>query len=87
MDDPNITMAEYIQLEEEKSHRRGQEFNWETATYVSSDFENEFPAIMYTDALTSKPKVSSCDTCDLGRLALPLDMAMYSFYVIKWCAM
>nr|GEV36218.1 reverse transcriptase domain-containing protein [Tanacetum cinerariifolium] len=33
MDDPNITMAEYIQLEEEKARRRGQEFNWETATY------------------------------------------------------
>nr|GFC52261.1 hypothetical protein [Tanacetum cinerariifolium] len=33
MDDLNITMAEYIQLEEEKARRRGQEYNWETATY------------------------------------------------------
>ncbi|GKB02806.1 hypothetical protein Tco_0830895 [Tanacetum coccineum] len=40
MDDPNITMAEYIRLEEEKARRR--------------DFENEFPAIIYNDALTSK---------------------------------
>nr|GEU38248.1 hypothetical protein [Tanacetum cinerariifolium] len=33
MDDPNITMAKYIQLEEEKARRRGQVYYWETATY------------------------------------------------------
>ncbi|GJX30231.1 hypothetical protein Tco_0238310 [Tanacetum coccineum] len=44
MDDPDINMEEYIQLEAEKARRRCQEFNWETATY---------------DALTSKPEVSS----------------------------
>ncbi|GJZ11637.1 hypothetical protein Tco_0546396 [Tanacetum coccineum] len=125
MDDPNITMEEYIRLEEEKARKRGKVFNWETAKYVSSlnneidfrisfdesddedytiifdknsfsykiiyvnylktdsendnekvnmpsfppleptvscfddldffkDFENEFPAIVYNDALTSK---------------------------------
>ncbi|GJV78707.1 hypothetical protein Tco_1514577 [Tanacetum coccineum] len=69
MDDPNITMAEYIQLEEEKARRRSQEFNWETATYGKvmyfedidylKDFENQFPAIVYNDALTSEAKVSS----------------------------
>ncbi|GKC50118.1 hypothetical protein Tco_1072863 [Tanacetum coccineum] len=68
MDDPDITMEEYIQLEAEKARRRGQEFNWETASYGKvryfkdinyfKDFENEFPAIVYKDALTSKPKVS-----------------------------
>ncbi|GJU59197.1 hypothetical protein Tco_1236963 [Tanacetum coccineum] len=67
MDDPDITMEEYIQLEAEKARRRGQEFNWETASYGKvryfeninyfKDFENEFPAIVYKDALTSKPKV------------------------------
>ncbi|GJT09423.1 DNA-directed DNA polymerase [Tanacetum coccineum] len=41
MDNLNITMEEYIRLEEEKAHRH--------------DFENEFPAIIYNDALTSKP--------------------------------
>ncbi|GJW43972.1 hypothetical protein Tco_0072771 [Tanacetum coccineum] len=51
MDDPNITMEEYIRLEEEKACRRGKVYNWKTATY---DFENEFPAIIYNDALTSK---------------------------------
>ncbi|GJR91496.1 hypothetical protein Tco_0215507 [Tanacetum coccineum] len=128
MDDPNITMEEYIKLKEEKALWRGKLYNWETATYgriwyddddhdprisfnefddenytiifeknsfsykiISAndlkadsendnekfntpsfpspeptvsyfddldffkDFENEFPAIVYNDALTSKP--------------------------------
>ncbi|GJS76778.1 hypothetical protein Tco_0726659 [Tanacetum coccineum] len=69
MDNPNITMEEYIRLEEEKAHRRGRTFNWETATYgkVSyfddfdyfKDFENDFTAIVYNDALTSGPEISS----------------------------
>ncbi|GJY34189.1 hypothetical protein Tco_0418658 [Tanacetum coccineum] len=33
MDDPNITMEEYIRLEEEKDQKRGKVFNWETAKY------------------------------------------------------
>ncbi|GKC77276.1 hypothetical protein Tco_1128050 [Tanacetum coccineum] len=33
MNDPNITMEEYIRLEEEKARRRGKVYNWETATY------------------------------------------------------
>ncbi|GKD99052.1 hypothetical protein Tco_1382949, partial [Tanacetum coccineum] len=35
MNDPDITMEEYIQLETKKALRRGQVYNWETATYVS----------------------------------------------------
>ncbi|GKA90086.1 hypothetical protein Tco_0811898 [Tanacetum coccineum] len=68
MDDPDVTMEEYIQLEAEKARRRGQEFNWETATYgkvryfEDSDyfkyFENEFSAIVYKDAPTSELEVS-----------------------------
>ncbi|GJR99941.1 hypothetical protein Tco_0316450, partial [Tanacetum coccineum] len=59
----------YIRLEEEKARRRGQVYNWETATYGKilydedvhylRSFEKEFPAIIYNDALTSKPEVSS----------------------------
>ncbi|GJU85664.1 hypothetical protein Tco_1293210 [Tanacetum coccineum] len=37
MDDPNITMDEYIRLEEEKAHRRRKVFNWETAMYVFNE--------------------------------------------------
>ncbi|GKF65799.1 hypothetical protein Tco_0192316 [Tanacetum coccineum] len=33
MDDPNITMEEYIRLEEEKDRRHGRTFNWQTATF------------------------------------------------------
>ncbi|GKC94358.1 hypothetical protein Tco_1159800 [Tanacetum coccineum] len=68
MDDPNITMAEYIQLEEEKARRRGQTFNWETATYGKiwydeyvhylRSFEDKLSAIVYNYALTSEPEVS-----------------------------
>ncbi|GKA51208.1 hypothetical protein Tco_0744404, partial [Tanacetum coccineum] len=113
MDVPNITMEEYIRLEEEKDLSRGEMFNWQTTTisfdesddedytvvydensfsykiisvnnlktdpendndkvnmpsfpspetevsYFNDldffkDFENEFPAIVYNDALTSK---------------------------------
>ncbi|GKB62991.1 hypothetical protein Tco_0919177, partial [Tanacetum coccineum] len=64
MDDPNITMEEYIKLEEEKARRRGKVYNRETATYGKiwdnedvhdlRSVENEFPAIVFNDALTSK---------------------------------
>ncbi|GJZ77853.1 reverse transcriptase domain-containing protein [Tanacetum coccineum] len=68
MDNPYITMEEYVQLEAEKALRRGQTFSWETATYGKfycedidylKDFETEFPAIVYKDALTSELEVSS----------------------------
>ncbi|GKD62595.1 hypothetical protein Tco_1300104, partial [Tanacetum coccineum] len=62
MDDPNMTMEEYIKFEEEKAHRRGRVFNWKTATYakikVDDDLHNlryveaEFPAIVIDDAFT-----------------------------------
>nr|GEV19980.1 hypothetical protein [Tanacetum cinerariifolium] len=51
----------------DKGHKRGQMFDWETATYdkiyddidVFKDFEAGFPAIVYNDALEFDPKVSS----------------------------
>ncbi|GJW35536.1 hypothetical protein Tco_0058456 [Tanacetum coccineum] len=64
MDDPNITMEEYIRREEEKAHRSGKVYNWETATYGKiwydedihdlRSIETEFPAIVFNDALTSE---------------------------------
>ncbi|GKA09357.1 hypothetical protein Tco_0688688 [Tanacetum coccineum] len=55
MDDPNITMEEYIRLGEEKARKHGKVFNWETAKYgkiwyneIIHDLrsvETEFPAI------------------------------------------
>ncbi|GJQ98019.1 hypothetical protein Tco_0009158 [Tanacetum coccineum] len=65
MDDPNITMEEYIKLEEEKARKRRKVCNWETAKYGNiwydedihdlRSVETEFPAI----AFTCEPTVSS----------------------------
>ncbi|GKB59242.1 hypothetical protein Tco_0915428, partial [Tanacetum coccineum] len=60
MDDPNITMEEYIRLQEEKAQRAGRTFNWKTAIYGKvkyyededgcfTNFESEFPAIVFDD--------------------------------------
>ncbi|GJX81803.1 hypothetical protein Tco_0331284 [Tanacetum coccineum] len=66
-----VHAAHFSHLEEDKARRRGQEFNWNTATYgkvsdaltsepkILSDSENEFPSIVYNDALTSEPEISS----------------------------
>ncbi|GJV65851.1 hypothetical protein Tco_1476679 [Tanacetum coccineum] len=107
MDDPNITMKQYIRLEEEKALKHGKVFNWDTARYskiwydedvydlrsvetefpdlendkekvnmplfptpeptvsciddldIFKDFENEFPTIVYNDALMSKSDFST----------------------------
>ncbi|GKF62368.1 hypothetical protein Tco_0182422, partial [Tanacetum coccineum] len=67
MDDPNITMEEYIKLQAKKAQRHGRMFNWETTTYGKIycddldffiDFKEDFPAIVYNDALTSIEIVS-----------------------------
>ncbi|GJW08897.1 hypothetical protein Tco_1571320 [Tanacetum coccineum] len=60
MDDPNMTMEEYIKLEEQKAHRRDRVFNWRTTTYgkirIDDDLhdlrsvEAEFLAIVINDA-------------------------------------
>nr|GEX76551.1 DNA-directed DNA polymerase [Tanacetum cinerariifolium] len=62
MDDPNITMEKYIRLEEEKAHRRGKVYNWETATYDKiwnnedvhdlGSIETEFLAIVFNDKIS-----------------------------------
>ncbi|GKC80184.1 hypothetical protein Tco_1130958 [Tanacetum coccineum] len=67
MDDPNLTMEEYIRLEEEKAHKRGKVFNWQTATYgkirVDDDLHNlssveaEFPAIVINDAVAPQDEL------------------------------
>ncbi|GJT82384.1 hypothetical protein Tco_1056726 [Tanacetum coccineum] len=74
MDDPNITKEEYIKLQAEKAQRRGRTFNWETTTYGKVycdnldffiDFEADFPAIVYNDALISSQNVSSKPTVSI----------------------
>ncbi|GJY71506.1 hypothetical protein Tco_0475209 [Tanacetum coccineum] len=69
LDDPNITMKEYIRLKEEKACRHGKVYNWETATYGKiwydedvhdlRSVETEFPAIVLNDTtLSYEPTVS-----------------------------
>nr|GEV48271.1 hypothetical protein [Tanacetum cinerariifolium] len=68
MDNPNITIEEYIRIEEEKARRRGKVYNWETATYGKIRYdedvhdlgsvETEFLAIVINDTLTSDAKLS-----------------------------
>ncbi|GJY67997.1 reverse transcriptase domain-containing protein, partial [Tanacetum coccineum] len=81
MEDPNITIEEYIRLKEEKARRRGKMYNWETATYGKiwdnedvhglGCVETEFPAIVFNDMLTSEavlscePTVSSLNNAEI----------------------
>ncbi|GJW90792.1 hypothetical protein Tco_0168345 [Tanacetum coccineum] len=81
MDNPNLTMEEYIRLEEEKSRRRGKVYNWETAKYGKiwdnedvhdlGSVEIEFPAIVFNDTITSdatlscEPTVSSLNNDEI----------------------
>ncbi|GKA92137.1 hypothetical protein Tco_0814062 [Tanacetum coccineum] len=68
MDDPNITMEEYIRLEEEKARRHGKVYNWETDTYGKiwdnedvhdlGSVETKFPAIVFKDTLTFEATLS-----------------------------
>ncbi|GJS10277.1 hypothetical protein Tco_0367073 [Tanacetum coccineum] len=63
-------MEEYIRLEEEKAHRHGKVYNWETAKYGKiwydedvhdlRSVETEFPAIVFNDELSSE-KILSCE--------------------------
>ncbi|GJS77241.1 hypothetical protein Tco_0727122 [Tanacetum coccineum] len=74
MDDPNITMEEYIRLEEEKSRRHGKVLNWQTTMYGKiwdnedvhdlGSVETKFPAIVFNDTLTSEDALS-CEPTDL----------------------
>nr|GFA10710.1 hypothetical protein [Tanacetum cinerariifolium] len=81
MDDPNITMEEYIMLEEEKAQKHRKVFNCETSKYGKiwydedvhdlRSIETKFPAIVYNDAFTSEvthscePMVSSLNNNEI----------------------
>nr|GEU46226.1 zinc finger, CCHC-type [Tanacetum cinerariifolium] len=79
MDDPNITMEEYIRLEEEKAQKHRKVFNWETAKYGKiwydedvhdlRSVETEFPAIVFNltldETLSCEPTVSSLNDTEI----------------------
>ncbi|GKE44604.1 hypothetical protein Tco_1471888 [Tanacetum coccineum] len=57
MDDPNITMEEYIRLEEEKARRRGKVYNWETGTYGKIWYDEDVYDLISVELVlvTTKP--------------------------------
>ncbi|GJQ92860.1 hypothetical protein Tco_0003999 [Tanacetum coccineum] len=75
MDDPYITIEEYIRHKEEKARKHRKMYNWETAMYGKiwydedindlRSIETEFPAIAFNDGVSSEktlfcePTVSS----------------------------
>ncbi|GKD51070.1 hypothetical protein Tco_1280046, partial [Tanacetum coccineum] len=96
MDDPNITMEEYIRLQEEKAQRAGRTFNWQTATYGKvkyyededdcfTNFESEFPAIVFDDtsdaALSCEPTVSPLDDNKIN-FRIPFDESDEKDYTV-----
>ncbi|GJZ19184.1 hypothetical protein Tco_0555774 [Tanacetum coccineum] len=86
MDDPNITMEEYIRLEEEKAQKRGKVFNWETAKYGKiwydedvhdlRSVETEFPAIALNDGI-------SFDDSDDDDYTVIFDKNSFSYNIIS----
>ncbi|GJZ41592.1 hypothetical protein Tco_0588478 [Tanacetum coccineum] len=80
MDDPNISIEEYIRLQEEKALSRGGTFHWKTATYGKMEYyeneddsfkniKTEYPAIVFDDtsdtALSCEPTVSPLDNNEI----------------------
>ncbi|GKB93391.1 putative reverse transcriptase domain-containing protein [Tanacetum coccineum] len=81
IDDPNITMEEYIRLQEEKALSRGETFNWHTATYGKreycdddndsfTNFETEFPAIVFDDITSNTSLSSESNPCHIDEFDL-----------------
>ncbi|GKA97752.1 hypothetical protein Tco_0825646, partial [Tanacetum coccineum] len=60
MDNPNITMEEYIRLEEEKAHRHGKVYNWKLLRMVRSGIMKTFTT---SDLLKLNSQVSIALTC------------------------
>ncbi|GKF03099.1 hypothetical protein Tco_0030022 [Tanacetum coccineum] len=97
MDDPNITMKEYIRIEEEKAQRRGLVFDWQTAKLEydddGEDFETEFPAIVFNATPPCEPTVSppndseldfriSCDESDDEDYTVIFDENLFSYKIV-----
>ncbi|GKA19966.1 hypothetical protein Tco_0699881 [Tanacetum coccineum] len=68
MDESELTIEQYIELLGKRARRRGETFDWQTATYVNmesedldsfTEYEGGFPAIVYNDAPASSHYVSS----------------------------
>ncbi|GJY57762.1 hypothetical protein Tco_0457654 [Tanacetum coccineum] len=54
MDDPNLTLEEYIRLEEEKARKRGKVFNWQTATYGKIRIDDDLHDLSSVSAIVNE---------------------------------
>ncbi|GKA99672.1 hypothetical protein Tco_0827666 [Tanacetum coccineum] len=61
MNDPNITMEEYIRLEEEKAQKHGKVVNWETAKISFDDSDDEDYMVVFDKNLFSYKIISTND--------------------------
>nr|GEW32883.1 hypothetical protein [Tanacetum cinerariifolium] len=77
MDDPNITMEEYIRLEEEKARKHRKVFNWETAKY-GKDNDDDKVDIEHSSRDLSVKALSDVINTDVGAYAQSTVYTMYS---------
>nr|GEW97082.1 hypothetical protein [Tanacetum cinerariifolium] len=68
MDDLNITLKEYIRLEEEKAQRHGKVFNWETAKY-DKDNDDDKDDIEHSSGDLSIKSLPDVINTDVGAYA------------------
>nr|GEU36431.1 Gag-Pol polyprotein [Tanacetum cinerariifolium] len=79
MDDPDITIEEYIRLEEEKDQRQGRTFTWQTATYGKMKYcKNKDDS--FTNLEPENPAIVFDDTSD-ATLSSPHDNNEIDFYI------
>nr|GEX11657.1 hypothetical protein [Tanacetum cinerariifolium] len=99
MDEANLTMEEYIELNAKKARMRGQMFNWETAAYGKvryhediyyfKEFKTDFSAIVFNNEVTndhkisSKPTVSPLDDNQVD-FRISFDKSDYEDYTISY---
>ncbi|GJT93739.1 hypothetical protein Tco_1082584 [Tanacetum coccineum] len=65
MDDPSMTMEEYIKYKEEKVRRRGKVFNWQTATYGKIKIDDDLHDLSSVEAEAIE-RGAKCIDIDFG---------------------
>ncbi|GJV97473.1 putative reverse transcriptase domain-containing protein [Tanacetum coccineum] len=85
MDNLNLTIEEYIRLEEEKAYKRGKVFNWQTATYgkindtlqcksqVSTPVNNEIDFRISFDKSDDEDYTIICDKNSFSYKMIPVN--------------
>ncbi|GJX32152.1 hypothetical protein Tco_0242007, partial [Tanacetum coccineum] len=87
MDDPNITMEEYIRVEEEKAHKHGKVFNWETAKVFNDSLtSNETPSCEPTGSSLDNNEIEfriSFEESDDEDYMVVFDKNLFSYKIIS----